>query len=189
MPPEGVAETRPALSRKLSATEFLRWYWLKAELFEFARSLGISPGGSKDAITNRIAAFLDGKDLPRPETLRKNGATQLAEPLTRSTLIPAGQRSSQVLRRFFEREIGPGFRFDSAMRTFLEEGRGDQTLGDAITFYQTQRPKEPNPIGAQFELNRFTRTFYEQHPTGTAGELKAAWMKYRSLPVDRRGRA
>ncbi len=45
------------------------------------------------------------------------------------------------------------------------------------------------PIDAQFELNRFTRTFYQQNPTASAKELRAAWLRYRSLPVDERGRA
>jgi len=160
--PDGVHDGRPALSRQISSTEFLRWYWLKTELILFARSLGLSRVGSKDEITARIAAFLDGKDLPGTVVRQNTNAAQLAEPVTRSTLIPPGQRSSQVLRRFFEHEIGSGFRFDAAMRRFLSESRGERTLGDAIAHFQSQRSKTTGAIGAQFELNRFTRTF--PHP-------------------------
>ena len=93
------------------------------------------------------------------------------------------------MRQFFEREIGPGFRFDAAMRTFLSGSQGERTLGEAISHYQASRSQRPKPIDAQFELNRFTRAYYEQNPTASVTELRAAWRRYRSLPVDERGRA
>ena len=183
------ADKRPALARQLSATQFLRWYWLKAELVDFARSASLSGVGSKAVLSARIAAFLDGTELPPPVVQRRSNTPQLAEPLRRSTKIPPGQRSTQVLRQFFEREIGPGFRFDAAMRAFLSASQGEQTLGEAISFYHSTRSQQTKPIDAQFELNRFTRAFYKENPTASATELRAAWRRYRSLPVDVRGRA
>ena len=183
------ADERPALVRQLSATQFLRWYWLKAELVDFARSAGLSVVGSKEMLSARIAAFLDGMELPPPEVQRRSNTPQLAEPLSRSTKIPPGQRSTQLLRHFFEREIGPGFRFDAAMRAFLSASQGERTLGEAISFFQFTRSQKTKPIDAQFELNRFTRAFYKQNPTASVTVLRAAWRRYRSLPVDVRGRA
>lgn len=179
---------RPALTRELTATEFLRWYWLKAELCAFVRTLGLSATGSKQDVTARIAACLEGKTPPSPSTRQNKSGKQLEAPLTRETLIPSGQRASQVLREFFEREAGSGFRFTGPIRTFLAESQGDRTLGEAITVYQSGRGQKAEAIGAQFELNRFTRAFHEQHPGATAKEVRAAWIRYRALPVDQRGR-
>ncbi len=180
---------RPALTSELTATEFLRWYWLKVELCTFARVLGLSATGSKQDVTARITACLQGKTPPSPSTRPRKTGKRLEAPLTRQTLIPPGQRASQVLREFFERETGTGFRFTGPIRAFLTESQGDRTLGDAIALIQSGRQQKTVVIGAQFELNRFTRAFHEQHPGATVKEVRAAWIRYRSLPVDQRGRA
>ncbi|MGW6172766.1 SAP domain-containing protein [Arthrobacter sp. NPDC055138] len=56
--------SRPEPTASLSAQEFLRWYWLKTELQQFARALGISATGDKESITARIAAVLGGEPAP-----------------------------------------------------------------------------------------------------------------------------
>ena len=183
-----IDSARPSLTRDLTATEFLRWYWLKVELSTFARALGLSATGSKQDVTTRITACLEGKTPPSPSTRQRKAGRQLEAPLTRGTLIPPGQRASEVLREFFEREAGTGFRFTGPIRTFLAESPGDRTLGEAIVLYQSGRGQKTEVIGAQFELNRFTRAFHEQHPGATAKEVRAAWIRYRSLPADQRGR-
>ena len=38
------ASSRPDLVPGLSSEEFQRWYWLKTELVDFARTLGIAAG-------------------------------------------------------------------------------------------------------------------------------------------------
>jgi SAP domain-containing new25/Domain of unknown function (DUF6434) len=182
-----IDSARPALTRDLNATEFLRWYWLKVELCSFARTVGLSATGSKQEVTARIAACLEGKTPPDPPTRQSKAAEQLQGPLTLETVIPPGQRATQVLREFFQREVGSGFRFTGPIRTFIAESQGDRTLGEAIALYQSGRGQKTEVIASQFELNRFTRTFHEQHAGATAKEVRAAWIRYRSLPVDQRG--
>lgn len=57
-------EIRPKLTGKLSAEEFRRWYWLKAELLAFARSRGIDATGGKQDVAERIAKSLAGEVVP-----------------------------------------------------------------------------------------------------------------------------
>jgi hypothetical protein len=57
---------RPALSTKLSSAEFQRWYWLKAELVDFARSSNIAATGNKPELASRIDAWLDGRSTQAP---------------------------------------------------------------------------------------------------------------------------
>ena len=63
------------------------------------------------------------------------------------------------------------------------------TLGDALSHYRATRGSGPDDIDAQFEFNRFTRTWHDRHPGGDRAALLAAWRDYRARPVDERGRA
>lgn len=116
------ASSRPDLVPGLSSEEFQRWYWLKTELVDFARTLGIRASGGKELLTARIAASLDGRDFAEPAPIRSSGRRQLAGELSATTVIPAGQRCSQVVRRWLEGQVGSGFRFDAPMRATDQRG-------------------------------------------------------------------
>ncbi|GHI86704.1 DUF6434 domain-containing protein [Streptomyces xanthophaeus] len=178
---------RPALTRELSGTELVRWYWTLAELTAFARQLGLSPAGGKAALTDRLAAVLDGRPEPRPVRTARRGGRQLAAPVDGATVIPEGQRCSQVLRAYFTQEIGPAFHFDAFMRDYVAQGAG-RTLAQAVTHWHATRERaaEPQEVGAQFEFNRFLREWHARHPDATRTEALAAWRAHRARPKDRR---
>lgn len=181
-----MAEQRPELSDELTGAEFRRWYYLKEELAAFARTVGLRSGGSKPEIAGRIAAHLDGEPIPEPATPKRGKpAGRLAEPITRDTVIPPGQKASQQLRPFFTAEIGSSFRYDWFMRTFLAENAG-RTLGDAVEHWHVTRDESPPETPEQLELIRFTKAWHLAHPDGTALECRDAWKVHRSLPVDQR---
>ncbi|MFC8760476.1 DUF6434 domain-containing protein [Streptomyces sp. NPDC057193] len=177
------AETRPVLSTALSGEELSRWYWTLAELTVLARELGVPRGGGKAALTERLQAALDGVAPPAAPPRTRSAGRQLAAPVNGFTVIPAGQRCSQVLREYFRREIGEGFHFDASMRTFVAEGAG-RTLADAIAHWHATRQAaaQPQEIGSQFELNRFLRDWYAEHPAGSRTEALAAWRAQRDRP-------
>lgn len=179
---------RPQLSRDLTGSEFLRWYWLKDELIEFGRALGVRTTGGKELLAQRLAATLDGLPFTEPGLQRSANSKQLSGPLTASTVIPKGQRCSQVVRGWFTEQVGESFGFDGEMRAFFANTDGTQTLQDALDHYQATRDQGQKVIGSQFEYNRFTRAWYEARPDGSRKELLEAWQNYRSLPVDERGR-
>lgn len=180
---------RPVLSQYLSGAEFSRWYWLKDELTGFARVLGIRATGSKELLARRITAHLDG--LPFSEPVRKSPTTskQLSGILMSTTVIPQGQRCSQLVRVWFNEQVGGSFRFDAPMRAFFADTNGTQTLQEALDHYHSARGQEQTNISEQFEYNRFTRDWYRNHPSSSRGELSAAWRDYRSRPIDERGHA
>jgi SAP domain-containing new25/Domain of unknown function (DUF6434) len=180
---------RPVLSRELTGAELLRWYWSKDELAGFARSVGARTTGGKELLTRRLAAVLDGVPFDEPVQKRPGGSTQLSGTLSSSTLIPRGQRCSQLVRAWFAEQVGGPFRFDGEMRAYFAAADGTQTLQDALDHYRATRGEERKPIDAQFEYNRFTRAWYERHPAGSRPELLDAWRDYRDRPVDDRGRA
>lgn len=179
---------RPILASDLTGSEFLRWYWLKAELVSFARSAGIRTTGDKELLTRRIAAHLDGRAFTEPANAKSRSGRQLSGELSPDTVIPVGQRCSQVLRAWFTQTLGTAFHFDAEMRNFLATTDGTQTLSDAIAHWHQTRDVEPKAIGNQFEYNRFTRAWHDNHPDGSQDELLAAWREYRDQPTDVRGR-
>ena len=186
---ESAASSRPAPTGDLSAEEFARWYWLKEELAEFARALGIRTTGGKTLLTERISAKLAGHPFVEPAAATGGRSKQLSGDLTGSTLVPAGQRSSQAVRAWMTAQVGDGFHFDAEMRAFFADSDGTRTLDEAVAHWYATRRQDAREIDAQFEYNRFTRAWHAQHPGGSRRDLLAAWAQYRSLPVEVRGRA
>ncbi|MEU3406430.1 DUF6434 domain-containing protein [Streptomyces sp. NPDC006670] len=174
---------RPPLTPDLTGAELTRWYWTLAELTALARRLDVPRGGGKGALTERLRAALDGEPLPVAAPRRAAAVRQLSAPVDGATVIPDGQRCSQVLREFFRREIGPGFHFDAHMRAYVAENPG-RTLAEAVAHWHTTRDvaAEPQEIGAQFEFNRFLRAWHADHPAGTREEALEAWRTHRSAP-------
>lgn len=181
--------TRPSLTLGLSEPEFIRWYWLKEELEAFARENNIRATGSKVVLTDRIGAALAGRKFVEPTPVRRTGGQQLSEPLLPTTLIPAGQRSSQIVRAWMLEQIGPGFHFDAAMREFFAQSDGTKTMQDAVDHFHGTRDQDIQSIDGQFEYSRFTRTWHQENPEGSRDELLKAWRVYRDTPIDERGRA
>lgn len=173
----------------MSGDELRRWYWHKDELADFARLLGVRATGSKQTLTARLAATLDGLPFTEPTTGRPRTTAQLAGQLSAATTIPPGQRCSQPVRAWFVEQVGPSFRFDDAMRSFFATTDGTQTLQDALDHYRATRHRGPKPIDPQFEYNRFTRAWRAANVDGSADDLRHAWQDYRNRPVDERGRS
>lgn len=178
-----MTEQRPSLTPQLSRAEFERWYWLREELARAARTMGLPASGGKRHLAAVIAAHLDGAPLP-PQPARPRLSNQLEPPFTLETAIPAGQRSTQALRAFFEAHIGHGFRFDGEMRGFL--AAGGETLGAAIEHWHSTRGAGPREIDEQFELNRFSRQWHAAHPGQPREKMIRAWKAHRASPVDAR---
>jgi hypothetical protein len=183
---ETMSEIRPPLSATLTGAELRRWYWTLQELTVLARELAVPRNGGKQALTDRLAAALDGAPAPSSPGPRAS-SRQMSAPVTNQTVIPAGQRCSQVLREHFRREIGPVFTFDAFMRAFIANGNG-RTLGEAVAHWHATRDAagQPQPIGSQFELNAYLRTWRHDHRDGDREEALAAWRHHRALPLEAR---
>jgi hypothetical protein len=54
-----------------------------------------------------------------------------SDPITRETLIDAGYRNTQNVRRFFKAEIGDHFKFDRPFMSWMKAHAG-LTMGDAV---------------------------------------------------------
>ena len=179
--------TRPTLDTHLSADSFLRWYWLKAELVVFCRSCGLSASGSKQALTGRIAKYLETGQSSRPTGQKSAKKDRMPRTFARATIIGSGWTCSQALRAFFEQELGRSFHFDATLREFIHQGQG-KTLRDAIQAWDEARysPVEKE-IAPQFEYNRHIRDYLKTNPGAGLKAAIAAWKERRQKPMDDEG--
>jgi hypothetical protein len=180
--PRPLATDRPALSPSLDAAEFARWYWLRRELAAFCRARGLPGTGSKQALAERIAAHLDGAPAP-PAPPPRPARGPMPDRFTPETVIGSGWRCTRALRTFFEGQVGQGFVWNGAMRTFLAQGEG-RTLAQAIERYRRSLVEPAAPIGAQFEFNRHVRAHRAAHPGASHDEVLAAWWTRRARRGD-----
>lgn len=171
--------SRPPLASLNSAVEFERWYWLKQELIAFCRAKGLSTAGSKQDISSRIAAAFRGQATPSASPARRR--SPMPSDFEPATVIGHGWVCSQALRAFFVVQVGPGFRFNEPLRTFIRQCPGS-TLSEAVEHHR-QSLKEPRPIAGQFEYNRHTREFFEANPGTTKDRAIAAWWAKRGRPM------
>ncbi len=171
---------RPHLNPSLSSAEFSAWYWLKKELSDFCRTVGLPASGSKQEIAQRIALWLDGKNLPSIQRCQRDVIPEVFE-LT--TVVGTGWRLTRELRAFFENVCGKHFRFNGALREFFAtQANAGKTLSDAVKVYQNSllQKNATTIIAPQFEYNSHCREFFANHPGATRAEAMIAWRKKRS---------
>lgn len=173
---------RPNLNLKLHSKEFVRHYWLKDELLDFCRKVGLSTQGGKIDLSNRIELFLSTGERQTPKNIHRNTKAKMPDSFSRATIITDGFRCTQALRLFFETEIGPSFHFNGIMREFIANKIGS-SLGDAIKAYlESVSNPLPKKIAPQFEYNQHIRDFFEKNPNGSLNEAIQAWKKKRTKP-------
>jgi SAP domain-containing new25/Domain of unknown function (DUF6434) len=171
---------RPTLSSALSPAEFSRWYWLKNELCAFCRMQALPASGSKQELSQRIASYLTGvPPVHIPNTKKRLSA--MPDHFDLSTIIGINWRCTQELRAFFESQVGAGFRFNEALRTFIFT-RAGSTLKEALDHYQQSIRAQHKPIAKQFEYNRHIREFHATNPHATRNDAIAAWWAKRAQP-------
>lgn len=76
---------RPKLNKKPDAITFRSFYYLKQELADFCKEIGLPTSGSKAELTDRIAYYLDTGNVLKPTAERKTAVTIAT--LTEDTVI------------------------------------------------------------------------------------------------------
>lgn len=168
---------RPDITKDISSAEFLSYYYLKEELIAFLKEHHLPASGSKEALTKRIAYFLDtGKRLDEPKT-KKSKQTQTIKELHEDSIIEENIVCSQQHRAFFKEKIGPSFSFQVSFQNWLKENAG-KTYKDAIDAYYKlleDKKKRPTTIDKQFEYNTYIRAFFAENKGYSLGDAIACW--------------
>ncbi|MEM9465766.1 MAG: DUF6434 domain-containing protein [Actinomycetota bacterium] len=173
-------DTRPELATITDPDVFTDWYWLKAELVEHCRTVGLSTQGDKAELTDRIAHFIETGEHRRPA--RRPRATSTFDwasaVITRSTIITDSYRNGPNVRRFFEAEIGPRFSFSIEFMAWMKTNVG-HTMGDAVDEWLAiearRRAGERAAIPAGNQFNRYVRDFFDANPDRSMADARACW--------------
>lgn len=161
-----MTERRPRLSRRTSADRFREYYWLKAELAEFAVAHGILASGKKRDIAARIERFLRTGSA-QPEAKRKPrkpvGPRDSQLPLTRSTPVVHWVCDDST-RAFFEQQLGASFHFTVGLNRLARSGKS-LTYGDLIDAWLGEKQRRRDPaykprLGRSGEYNLYVRDFF-----------------------------
>ena len=182
-------ENRPPIETIASGSDLRRWYWLKAELVEHARDLGVASSGKKFEILDRIAHFLDTGEKTRPPTMKPASRFDWhAEPLDDTTVLTDSYKNTQNVRRYFKSRLGDGFKFNIEFMTWLKTNAG-KTLGDACDAYRAMKAREARPgfrstIADHNQFNQYTRDILDDNPGMGMAEVRKYWALKSRLPSE-----
>jgi len=178
---------RPNLDKYISVIDFNEFYWLKQELIDFCRIIGISTNGGKIEIADRIIHYLSTGKVPNIETNKFKSTSKFNwnnEILTYETIITDNYKNGENVRSFFVREIGSHFTFNVIFMKWLKVNIG-KNLGEAITewnrIYDLKKDKNYiSEIDPQFEYNRYMRAFLNDNPELSSKDAMKYWKLKRS---------
>jgi hypothetical protein len=177
---------RPNLSQDINVLAFEQFYWTKLELIKFCRNLTLSTQGSKVELTARVIAFLTSGEKKISVLKKAKQRDSEKAPLTRHTVV-IEYKSDAVTRAFFCKEIGPNFRFNADVLTWIKTKLQHKivlTYGDIIHEWERKEQLKKDPdyqrmIPQQFQFNQFMKDWKDAN----AGQgAKEAWKVIRSLP-------
>lgn len=180
-------ENRPNLDRNISLADFDDFYWLKVELVDFCKRVGISTSGGKIDISDRIRHYiLTGKTsvIESKKLKSKSKFDWNKENLTLQTEITDNYKSGENVRSFFIKEIGPHFAFNVVFMKWIKENVG-KTLGDAIFEWNNINELKKDKgyvseIDPQFEYNRYMRAFLADNPDLSSKDVMKHWKMKRA---------
>jgi len=180
---------RPELNSQISLPDFQEFYWLKEELRQFCKSVGLEMHGSKIDLTNRIIAFLETGEIssaprsPRQKTSSKFDWNKAA--LSLETVITDNYKNSESVRSFFTNRIGAHFHFTVGFIRWMKANAG-KTLKEAAAEWTRlhELKKDRNyktEIAPQFEYNRYMRDFLADNPDKSSKDAMKYWKLKRAI--------
>lgn len=173
---------RPPLEITLDESTFLDYYYLKEELTNFCKTVGLPTSGGKLELTQRIAHYLKTGEILPQESKTRNTSPQ-AQTLTENSLIEENFVSSEIKRAFFKEKIGNTFSFNVQFQKWLKANAG-KTYAQAIEAYYTileEKKTAEKVIDKQFEYNTYIRDFFKDNKDKSLNDAITCWKYKKSL--------
>ena len=173
-------DKRPNLNKRINIKDFQDFYWLKVELVNFCREIGISGSGGKIEIASRISEYLETGKVLKTKTKKTKKLSKATHPITKATVIGIEYRSYKEKKEFFQSVIGRQFHFTVHLLDYFKQNAGKKTYSDFINeWYKEQElNKDPNfvkEIAPQFEYNTYIRDFLKDNPNKSKKEAIEYW--------------
>lgn len=164
------------------ATTFLETYHMKEDLVQYCRELGLSTTGSKLELTQRIAHFIETKEVLNPVIEKK--AKEETGTLSLDQIITLPFTCGEDKRAFFKEYLGETFYFAVVFQKWIKANEG-KTYRDAIEQYpillQAKKSKKL-PIDRQFEYNTYIRDFFADNEGKQLQDAIVCW-KYKKAKM------
>ena len=184
------ASQRPNFAEIANGAEFNRWYWLKREMVQICKELGLPGTGSKFELRDRIMFALDngGKLLPTPKEKVLSRFNWAKGELTPKTLITDNISFGQNLRKFMKAQIGEHFSFNTDFMAWAKEHPG-RTLEEAVQKWLEleNRKKDPafrSQIADHNMYNQYLRDIMDDNPGLSAAQARTCWEHKKQLPTE-----
>ncbi len=180
--------SRPLLNSSLTPEGFKKYYWLKHELVQFCKQVGLPLSGGKIELARRIEVYLLTKKIPAIAASKKtlSNFDWNTETLTADTVITDNYKNTENVRAFFKKILGAKFHFTVDFMRWIKANCGKNLAQAAAEWQKIQqqkkRPDVKKTIAPQFEYNRYVRDFLEDNPNTTIKDAIKVWQKKKQLP-------
>jgi Domain of unknown function (DUF6434)/SAP domain-containing new25 len=170
-----------------TGSEFRRWYYLKSELIDFAKTNGIPINGGKFEIADRIEACLNFQPMPPPKKRQTTSRFDWANAVLDADLpITDNISFGPNVRGFFAREIGPAFVCNSDFMDWVKEHVGSSLL-EAVNAWKMLEARKADPefqtrIRNHNQYNQFTRDILAANPKLSLDAVRQIWKAKRERP-------
>ena len=181
---------RPDFTDIESGAAFNNWYWLKAEMVEICKAMGLPYSGGKFELRDRIMYALDNNgQLLRQPTKKKNKSrfNWARETLSHDTVITDNVSFGPNFRRFMTAQIGPRFSCHSDFMDWVKAHPG-KTLRDAILKWEELERRKQDPtfrrtIASHNMFSQYVRDFLDDNEGKTFKEAHRFWELKKQLPM------
>lgn len=173
---------RPPLTKLISLTDFNDFYWLKEELVDFCKTIGINTSGGKFEVAKKIQLYLLTGEITQKAIKNPSQQSKFdwnSEPLSLQTPITDNYKNTENVRAFFTTQIGANFTFNVSFMNWMKTNSG-KTLKEAIEEWKRIKTisKDKNhitTIDPQFEYNTYMRAFLADNPTSSSKDAMRFW--------------
>jgi hypothetical protein len=93
-------DKRPELNKNISLKDFQDFYWLKVELVDFCREVGISSDGGKIEIANKILEYFETGKVTKKLTTKKTKLLKSTLPISQGTILGIEHRTYKEKKNF-----------------------------------------------------------------------------------------
>lgn len=162
---------RPALDKNLNGKTFRRFYWLKSELSDFCKQIGLCSYGTKAELTDRVVYYLDTGNV-RGESSDKRNTKSRPKKVNLRTVIEDNFVCSEAHRIFFLTHLGNTFKFNAEFLQWLKNNAG-KTYKNALSAYRRmQVRKKTTKTGSDEspERDTYIRDFFADNEGRTLDE-------------------
>lgn len=181
---------RPKVSLDLDGAEFARWYWPVADLQDFCERLEIPSAGRKADLRARVAAALNGENLPkvyRRSPLVNKSFDWAKSALNDDTLITETITFGRNVRGYFKANIGKRFVCHSDFMDWVRAHPG-LTLKDAATAWLALEARKDDPefrreIAECNNYLSYLRDIRDDNPNLTHEKAKRCWDQKKVRPA------